>query len=397
MIDGCSGVPDGLASYIWIANSGEGTLSKIDTKTAVEVSRYWTCAYADPRCDPSRTSVNLHGDAVVTNRGFGEIIYPDVPLAPSSVTKFAADHIDCVDRNGNGTIDTSTGPTDVKEWGADECTLWSTELPDATRFAPSHGARATAWDGQADEETGAGGSVWVGTCALTSSTNLQGESVYRLDGDTGIVVGQVDLPEAHCAYGGAVDADGNFWLLDQGDGESITRIDAASYTTQTFSASCAYGITVDSQGRVWTSGRGNVACVARFDPSTEIEDVVEVPWTFSSDPQASEEHPSLFPRGIAIGVGRSQGSVWFAETYGDLFQLDEETMEVVAAYPIGPGIDLIGVAVDYQGYVWSVAQGAMKAYKLDPQSGDFLSVPLGWMPYTYSDMTGVQLRNAIVP
>jgi hypothetical protein len=80
-----------VRSFIWIANTGEGTLSKVHTVTAVEVARYITGPYGTAN-DPSRTSVNRHGDMVVTNRN------PNLTARPS-VTKFAANESDCVDRN----------------------------------------------------------------------------------------------------------------------------------------------------------------------------------------------------------------------------------------------------------------------------------------------------------
>jgi hypothetical protein len=49
--------------FAWIANSGEGTVSKIDTQTGVEVARYRTGpnGAAD---SPSRTAVDADGDAL---------------------------------------------------------------------------------------------------------------------------------------------------------------------------------------------------------------------------------------------------------------------------------------------------------------------------------------------
>jgi streptogramin lyase len=55
-----------------------------------------------------------------------------------------------------------------------------------------------------------------------------------------------------------------------------------------------------------------------------------------------------------------------------------------------------GVAVDYEGYVWAVSQGANAAYKFDPDAETFVTVGIGRGPYTYSDMTGVQLRQVII-
>jgi hypothetical protein len=60
----CPGV---VQSFIWIANTGEGTVSKVCTIDGKEVARYYTSPQASGG-DPSRTSVNLHGDMVVTNR-----------------------------------------------------------------------------------------------------------------------------------------------------------------------------------------------------------------------------------------------------------------------------------------------------------------------------------------
>src|SRR5687768_4187280 len=57
-------------SIIWIANTPEGTVSKIDTSTGNELGRYYT-GPTNGTDDPSRTAVNLEGDAAVSNRGGG--------------------------------------------------------------------------------------------------------------------------------------------------------------------------------------------------------------------------------------------------------------------------------------------------------------------------------------
>ena len=78
--EGCAGGGGGgnqdLLSFIWIANSGEGTVSKINTMTGVEEGRYDSSPQVGG--NPSRTSVNLLGDVAVSNRD------------PGGVTKIAA-------------------------------------------------------------------------------------------------------------------------------------------------------------------------------------------------------------------------------------------------------------------------------------------------------------------
>src|SRR5690606_36637833 len=85
--DGCGGGGGGNVefSYIWVANSAQGTISKINTVTMVEEGRY--VVRPDSAGNPSRTSVNLAGDVAVANRYGG-------------VTKVLARTEDCVESNG---------------------------------------------------------------------------------------------------------------------------------------------------------------------------------------------------------------------------------------------------------------------------------------------------------
>lgn len=58
--------------YIWIANAGEGTLSKIDTRTGQEIARYRTGP--DSSTSPSRTAIDKEGNCWVANRGNGTVV-----------------------------------------------------------------------------------------------------------------------------------------------------------------------------------------------------------------------------------------------------------------------------------------------------------------------------------
>ncbi len=369
--------PEDAESYIWIANTTEGTLSKVNTKTTVEVARYHTCPLGT-LCDPSRTSVNLHGDAVVTNRG----------AAPSSVTKFAASIDNCIDRNNSENIETSSGPTDVLPWGEDECMIWHTDLPDAAQFPQgSHGARATAWDGAEDPDSGLGGMVWTGTCNFDMTGNVR---IYKLNGDTGAIEDSLDVAGISCAYGGAMDGRGNFWILDWLTTFSpvIVRIDMATFETESVGINCGYGITADSQGRIWTGGMNMMGspgsnCVDRYDPATGTLDSLTI-------------NNAEFLRGIAVGVGKSEGYVWAADTPGTVYQIDATDMAVVGSYSFGSGLEMIGAAVDYEGYVWTVSMAQNATFKYDPDTATHDTVTIGTGPYTYSDMTGVQLKSVII-
>jgi hypothetical protein len=58
-------------SYIWIANSSQSTVSKINTRTMVEEGRYLT---RDTPGNPSRTSVSVDGRAVAVANRFGGVV-----------------------------------------------------------------------------------------------------------------------------------------------------------------------------------------------------------------------------------------------------------------------------------------------------------------------------------
>jgi hypothetical protein len=382
--DGCeSGEcrwPSGTnASYIWIANTAEGTVSKINTRTLIEEARYQTGPNGEAD-DPSRTSVNLHGDMVVTNRatngsGSGSV--------DSSVTKIAGSTSTCVDSNGNGQIDTSTGPTDVKAWGQDECVLWRTVL---TGYS---GARATAWDGTEDPDTGAGGHVMIGTVSSDIMPPPFNGRVYRLNGDTGAIEASANLPSGMNAYGGAIDGDDRFWIVNYPDAQTkIARMPINNLNSVTvYNVGCGYGITVDSDGMVWTSGIPfGQQCVSRFNPTNNTETQINTYGTFN--------------RGLAAGVldTMSEGYIWIADTSGYLVKVDMSTLQEVDHYQVasGFGATMIGAAIDVDGYVWTVNQAGY-AYKFDPSAETYETVSDLVGPYTYSDMTGTQLSNAVGP
>jgi hypothetical protein len=358
------------ASYIWISNTGEGTLAKVCTLDGIEVGRYQT--REGGMGDPSRTSVNLHGEMVVTNRSPSS--------GPSSVTKFAAEPEYCVDRNGDTAIRTSRGPDDVLDWGEDECMIWNTILPDSGATS-AIGARATAWDGTEDPDTGAGGFVWIGA--------LDTNDVFKLDGATGEIVARTRVDNS--PYGGAIDGRGNFWIVS---GWCVTgthpcrlaRVNTTSLAVDYFTVTCGYGISVDSRGRIWTSGHTwtettQGSCVNRLDPTTGEQVTYQV------------DGVGVFYRGIAVD---NVGSVWVAETAGNVIQIREDDVTPVNVVSGIAPAQVIGVAIDYQHNVWAVSQGGDMVVKINPATYEFEQFPIGRSPYTYSDMTGYQLRTVII-
>jgi len=341
-------------SYIWIANSPEGTVSKINTFTGVEEGRYRTGAN-NP--DPSRTSVNQFGDVAVANRN-------------GSIVKIAAQEESCVDGNGNGTIETSSGAADILAWGADECVLWSIDLPATGVLGP----RPVAWEPVESNCGTVQPRVWVGH---GEGTGQDVGIFYRLDGTTGQVLDTVeveawDYGTSPRPYGGAVTADGDFWVT--GYYGPAVRIDSETLAVEYIAPPDElgfYGMALDADGTMWVGSCEGA--IWHLDAAKQWIKVADI------DGRA---------RGVQVD---REGRAWFAGNDPcRLLMVDTATNTLVQdAIPLQDCGMPVGVSIDVEGFVWVVDRDASRAYKVDPDTFATVLVVEGLVePYTYSDMTG---------
>jgi hypothetical protein len=399
------------APYLWVANDGEETVSKVDVTTGREVARFVSGPPQTVSNRPSRTVIDLRGDAYVVNRAFG---------GQGSVTKFAGSPTACIDRNGNGRIETSRDangngfiePDEILPWGADECVLWN--VPVGAFDAWPRSIAVDAGDDESPE-----GYVWVGTffAGGGSGTGI----AYRLRASDGRVRGEVHLPPDFHPYGAAGDCRNLIWFQQSGDSGDLAVVEARTMTLLRGLAApdgrilrpsgpsgckAAYGMTVDGQGRVWSAGN---ACedVWRFTPGRD-------------DPTAGAWHRAELGNGRTIGIavdlaGRAWVSHYRTEAEGGgavsavdgnvtpprhlwTTRLVDRATGRVAALPMGVGIDP-------SGYVWAITransctrpedgQPTGCAVRIDPNDRTGIEFhPVGDSPYTYSDFLGFVARN----
>ena len=329
-------------SYIWIANSPQGTISKINTETLVEEGRYYV--RPDHEGSPSRTSVSLSGDVVVASRNGG-------------LTKIYANPNDC----GPGA--TSTGPGDIKPF-PDPCVAWHTPF-----LYSSH--RGVAFlPAQLNEET-----CEYEDEMLWSAGTIGTIDVALVRSDDGTVDSNVLVPGGGVGvYGAAVDGAGNFWGWVPG-GSQLLFVDRATLALKSWpSPAGGYGITVDHENHPWLCS----SSVARFDPVTE---------TFQSAPVGG---------GSGGCMEDGEGTLWISGN--GLKGVDIHSLAVTQTIPIPTFIK--GVSIQRTGageiFVWGVTQGA-DAHKADPVTATWETYTGLTSPYTYSDMTGFGLSNVIGP
>lgn len=365
-------------SYLWVANSNQSTVSKINTQTLTEEGRYLT--RDDSLGDPSRTSVSLSGNkAAAANRNGG------------ITAVWARPELCDPMKNGMAGLQTSQGSNDILPWGEDDCVDWYADFPYANQ-------RAIAWaPGILDPMTCEYSDelLWTSGCTSGSDTYIQ---VDRLDGETGQVMDHVDVTGFPCesgrggaAYGGAVDTDGNFWLASR-ETQWAARIDAVTLDAQVWSMpTAAYGMTVDTKGRLWIATGHGVGgdpntTAYRFDPTTETWDVVDNVVATSRSGIQQDGQGRLWLNYLTYAGGTSRGLTW----------IDPETLQVGPPFDLPPALDTgypRGVSIDLDGYVWSINFSNDTAARFDPDAMAWESVDGLAYPYTYSDMTGWNLQN----
>lgn len=367
---------------IWVSNSAEGTVSKVDVRTYEEIGRFAVGT------DPSRTSVNTLGDVYVGLRnGF-------------AVAKISTLGERCPDTNGDGVITTSTGH-EVLPAGTDDCVLWTTALPGGGLIRGVAAQDVYGPDGEVETY------VWVG--------GYNGY-LWKLDGETGEILVNATPAPSH-VYGLALDGHGNLWCSGRG-GSVIGRVDTNRCVDD---ASCAaevcvgegagddcvkqsiphpiadpYGITVDMSQRVWTGGAnptGGGPC--RYDPSLPAG----TRWACAG--------VNSFVGGVAADA---EGFVWAAGTGWavggallEVFRVDAEDPTQWTTVAGASGFGNHGMAVDAEGKIWAINYTNNNATVITP--GPTLHeaavetgvAPFFNSPYTYSDMTGSQLRFVMRP
>jgi len=397
-------------NFIWVANTTEGSVSRFSTTAPYEeVGRYFTGAVVNAGSyfagnDPSRTSVNSRGDAFVGNRNGNEL------------TRISVLGTDCPDSNGDGVVTTSQdlnadgvistnlADGEMLAWGEDDCILWHKMLDDA--LPGENLIRAVA----AQDVDGLDGAlleyVWVGGHAT--------QTVSKLDGETGDVI--LTVPSPVPTYGFALDGDGQLWISGLGD-TAIGRLDTNRCND---SATCAadpvcdagapegdgcdgairaripmshfpYGITVDFNQRIWVGGRtgSNTAMYSRYDPAAASGSR----WVTVSQGTPGWLH------GIAADAS---GFVWGALQQSGIVRIDADDPNTRLIVPGTPGPTNKGMAIDAEGKIWSITQNNYAIVVTPGATIDANTVETNVAAsmrgnYTYSDMTGLQLRLATNP
>ncbi len=353
---------------LWVANAGEDTVSKIDTRLNKEVARYRTWfnnrgthgAYSGPA--PSRTSVDTDGNVFVLNRQFdnGKRAVLMKILATGGI-----------DRNGNGVIDTSSdldnngsvvgaevksmvdlngnGVIDQNEI-TDERVAWAVEVGAANGWG-----RASC--------IGTDGNVWVGI--------YNERAFYKVNGATGAAMSGPH-PVGWTPYGCAVDRNGILWSATLGSGPG--RLDTNNPGNQRLlNKGNTYGIAIGN-GKVYLGGN----CAYQ-----EIDAVTE----------AVVSRSGVCNAGLSVDIN---GDVVTGQA--NAAKYSKVNGAEIWRNTSNPASYAVGVVADGDGNVWQVDYSNNRVTKFNGATGAFMAqLPVGSFPYTYSDATGIAARTQTTP
>jgi len=361
---------------LWVANAGEDSLSKWDTKENKELARYHTWfgelgnhgAWEGPA--PSRTAVDIDGNCYVANRQFGS--------NPADVIKVFSD--DWIDRNGNGILDTSY------DANADGTIQPSEMIP----FYDNNSNGIIDDEEITDERIAWVATVGTNNCLGRSlAIDLEGniwlgcyneQAYYKLDGSDGsLLAGPIDV-SPNTPYGALVDKHGILWGSSLG--YYLLRLDTNTHAVKVYNQPYGdYGIALgyDSQGNTQVYLAGSSYTYTQFDSLTE---------TFST-PAQNQFYTlgiSTDSQGNIVAGSSSSGYVVkFAPNGSVIWQ---SVAQVVS--------EVRGMAVDSEDNVWAIHRDQSKLAKYSGVDGSPLGVfDTGLSPYTYSDSTGLGLRSSV--
>jgi streptogramin lyase len=349
---------------VWVPNTGDGTLSKVDAEAAIEIARYRVAGDT-----PERVAVDHDGAAWVLSPSLD---------AQSLLTKVGGAREACQDRDADG-FSSSSGPEELLPVGQDDCVLLQTAVGGAGEVA-----RSLAIDGTRAPDRELAGHAWVGL--------QHGQRLLQLDGETAAVRREVSTAGVE-PLDSAFDPWGVLWLIDRAG--LLARVDLAFDPPRVDVIEAPLrcyefdSLASDLQGVLTLTG---FSCedVVTYDPRRDL-------W------RHVKTEGVLDTRGVAVLGDQS----WVVHTAGRLSRVRREPLAILETFELaGDGISPLestAVSADSLGQLWVASStggpaGAGVLSRFDPQlEAVTAQVAVGRLPRPRGDLTGERRLGEFVP
>jgi hypothetical protein len=376
--------PSASAQYIYVANAGEDTVSKIDINTNTEVARYATWFtvgsanyFTQPHGSgsgpaPSRLLQDSAGNLYVLNRWFGNTHRPVLlKIAPTGGTPGVTTS------NGPGIrpmLDVGTTNNEIDAGDTkDARILWGQPI------GPVGGlGRALCMD--------TSGVLWVGMYSTMQ--------YYRVDSTTGQVLAPLGgiSTAPHRPYGCQVDTQGRLWSVDAAN--TLLEINTTTNLPKPIlnhgpnpgppptNFGTSYSLSLFNgcgsvPSKIYLSERSVTKTYIAYDPQTS---------SFSNAPLSVPQFISL-----AVGVDLNGNIVSGKNSGGRVIKTDPVgnvlwDTTVGLGGPTVAAADLHGIIIDEHNDVWAVHLQEDRVVKYSGVNGRWLAtVQVGRLPYTYGN------------
>jgi streptogramin lyase len=392
-------LPAALGSnFIYVANAGEDTVTKIDVTTNTEVARYATWFTApDPNfvqhypkpCPtppstqsvahqgpaPSRIARDNNDNAYVLDRFFNPSHLPVLlKIAPTggalgSTTSNSSTPLAIRDTTTSTPVNIDPGEAkDVR-------ILWANPIG-TTGSDEGKLGRAVCMDPS--------GYLWVG---IFSSCKY-----YKVNPATGIMVpgisvstGTPGTPGAHYPYGCEVDMNGKLWSVDSGG--TLAEIDTLSATLVASSPLNHSANGANYSVSIYNDCKTSPPKVTVYLSSRAYGSTAGKSFTAYDPASSAFTNPATQNfESVSVGVDR----------HGDVFSGEVGTGKVTKFHPNGSVVwnssgtismlNLHGIIIDDFDDVWAVDWFGSRVVKYSGASGAWqATVPVGCQPYTYGN------------
>ncbi len=298
------------------------------------------------------------------------------------VANSAENTISCINRLSDETIGTyAVGPDpsrtavdlDGNCWvgcRGDGSVYFVTKDSVIRRFEGFNSARGVALDQS--------GNVWI--------ANSGNNSIQKISMPDTLISEQLFLSTpGNFYYGGLVDGNNNFWILDRAatsmikyDTEKFPSPDAFEIVKLPISI---YGFTIDTDNTVWVSGC-QYPNLYKIDGNNAV---LSESYTVPSE---------LFGNTITGVTFDIYGNIWISNfnSFNSVLRFDVEK-ESFKSFPTN-GVSPHGLGADEMGFIYTINYGSNDISKIDAETGEFvMRYPVGAGPYTYSDLTGFIYRH----
>ena len=386
--------------FIYVANAGDDTVSKIDVSANTEVARYamWftsgtnssatcvpgypnypNCTYPIPHTGgdkahegpaPSRIARDGAGYVYVLDRFFstadvwsGSVNGPHFPVllklavSPGSSTSTNSTAWSIVDSNNNNEIDPGEA--------TDQALIWAKSIGTAADLTGL--GRALAIDKN--------GFLWVGMYTT--------KQYWKVDPNNPNTTTGPFTTAPHTPYGGEVDINGHLWSVDEHS--TLAEVDTSNghllgvythpdenYSLAVFNDCSTSPPTV----KVYLSNRSGHTYIV-YDPQA---------------PPATRfrNSPSGIPQFVSLAVGvDKQGNIVSGAQTGQVIKTTPTGNVIWNTNNVGSTVstsDLHGLIIDDNGDVWAVDRANNRVIKYSGASGSKIAVVgVGLEPYTYGN------------